>query len=419
MTRQLHLLVIVTTLVASVSNNLAGTVSFQGLGDLDGGGFSSSAYGISRNGLVVVGASNSSLHLQAFRWTLSEGMINLGSFSGGNHFSMAYDVSNDGSVIVGRSSGSNGSESCIWENGIIKAVAYDIDDTEDAFAISANGSVVAGYGYFPDKHSWEAYRWENNVTTRLGSIENTEPPSNVLSEAYDISADGTVLVGQAISPSGYQAFRWTESAGMVGIGELPGGDYYSKAIAVSSDGLVIVGESFSGVDVEAFRWENEEMIGLGMLANIWPMPDYSIARDVSADGTVIVGESGHTAFIWDETNGIRNLKNVLELDLGLDLTGWELMSANAISDDGRIIVGEATNPDGNGEAWIATMSCPLGDFEGDGDVGFGDFGIFALAWYSEPGDLNWNEICDISEPNDIIDEFDLGLFLVNWPVGVE
>ncbi len=65
-------------------------------------------------------------------------------------------------------------------------------------------------------------------------------------------------------------------------------------------------------------------------------------------------------------------------------------------------------------AWIY-----VGDFAGGCDVDFIDFAVLGLAWYSEVGDGNWNEICDISEPNDnIIDELDLGVFAENWLAGL-
>ena len=55
---------------------------------------------------------------------------------------------------------------------------------------------------------------------------------------------------------------------------------------------------------------------------------FSEAWGVSADGGVVVGygysSSGREAFIWDTTNGMRSLKNVLEVDYGLDLSGWRL-----------------------------------------------------------------------------------------------
>ena len=42
--------------------------SFQGLGDLPGGSFYSTAYGVSADGSVVVGLSGSASGPEAFRW---------------------------------------------------------------------------------------------------------------------------------------------------------------------------------------------------------------------------------------------------------------------------------------------------------------------------------------------------------------
>ncbi len=97
------------------------------------------------------------------------------------------------------------------------------------------------------------------------------------------------------------------------------------------------------------------MVGLGDLAG----GDFgSRAYGVSADGSVVVGtgtsaETGASAFIWDTTNGMRHLKTALT-DYGLDLTGWILVEAWDVSDDGSTIVGEGTNPSGVPEAWMVT-----------------------------------------------------------------
>ena len=78
-----------------------------------------------------------------------------------------------------------------------------------------------------------------------------------------------------------------------------------------------------------------------------------------ADGSVIVGigntDLGDEAFIWDATNGIRNLRMVLITDYGLDLTNWTLREARGISADGLTIVGIGTNPNGQEEGWIADL----------------------------------------------------------------
>ena len=54
--------------------------------------------------------------------------------------------------------------------------------------------------------------------------------------------------------------------------------------------------------------------------------------------------SGSEAFIWDNANGMRKLKDVLVNDFGLDLTGWTLTIARGISDDGLTIVGDGIKP---------------------------------------------------------------------------
>ena len=117
-------------------------------------------------------------------------------------------------------------------------------------------------------------------------------------------------MGQGSSTSGYEAFRWTDGGGMVGLGDLAGGSFNSRAYGVSADGSAVVG------------------------------------RGSSASGT--------EAFVWDETNGMRGLMQVL-MDQGIDMTGWSLTEARGVSADGLTIVGYGTNPLGQEEGWIATI----------------------------------------------------------------
>src|SRR5437899_1899406 len=88
--------------------------SFQGLGDLPGGPFFSAARGVSADGKVVVGTSQSSNGYEAFRWTAATEMIGLGDLSGGGFLSEAAGVSADGGVIVGYGSSSSGREAFRW-----------------------------------------------------------------------------------------------------------------------------------------------------------------------------------------------------------------------------------------------------------------------------------------------------------------
>jgi probable HAF family extracellular repeat protein len=86
-----------------------------GLGDLPGGSFASFARGVSADGSVVVGQSNSASGDEAYRWTSGGGMVGLGDLAGGPFISEAWDVSLDGAVIVGRSYTGVGIEAFVWD----------------------------------------------------------------------------------------------------------------------------------------------------------------------------------------------------------------------------------------------------------------------------------------------------------------
>jgi len=178
-----------------------------------------------------------------------------------------------------------------------------------------------------------------------------------------ISGDGSVIVGESNSTEGHQAYRWTQSTGMVGIGILPGGEFLSGATAVSADGKVIVGLSGSARGYEAFRWEQTTgMVGLGFLPNTSFLSE---AIAVTPDGSAIVGASGGdntSAFVWDAAHGMRSLQDLLNADPHLvgDLTGWHLIYADAISANGQAIVGRALNPQGQVEAFLVILDAPLG-----------------------------------------------------------
>jgi probable HAF family extracellular repeat protein len=146
---------------------------------------------------------------------------------------------------------------------------------------------------------------------------------------------------------------------MVGLSALPGGAFFSsEAAALSADGSTIVGESTSGLGSikEAFRWTSGTgMVGLGGLPVTTSSP-FSRAFGVSGDGSIVVGISGDdddgiTAFIWDESHGMRKLKDVVRTELFLD---YPLTAAYAISADGTTIVGQG----GGGQAWLLHIPEP-------------------------------------------------------------
>jgi probable HAF family extracellular repeat protein len=396
----------------------AQAATFGGLGDLPAGDFYSVADAVSADGQVVVGKSSIELCHdpcdpcevfecnEAFRWTDAEGMVGLGHLIGYNS-SHAISVSSNGQVIAGYNLGPD-IEAFRWTepNGMV-GLGYlpGSYPVSSAYGISDDGQVIVGtVGSNSGSHSdvLAAFRWtEAEGMVGLGFL-----PGGGDSESYATSCsfDGQVIVGGSDSENGYEAFRWTEPNGMVGLGGLSNGYFLSEATAVSADGQVIVGGSLSEFiqdpcdpcNLEAFRWtEAEGMIGLGFL-----LGDYdSYAWDVTANGKRIVGQSGEyndsRAFIWDPNNGMRDLKDVLQTDFGLDLTGWELIRAYGISENGSTIVGSGRNPSGNTEAWVATVCWDelAGDFNNDCMRDISDLAVLSNQWLDS---MDFSNLLDLA-----------------------
>ena len=128
--------------------------------------------------------------------------------------------------------------------------------------------------------------WSQSLTW-LGTL-----PGGNRSEAWGVSADGSVVVGSAQNAAGYDhPFRWTAAGGMRDLGTLGGSE--SAAYGVSADGSVVVGKAQNAAGQgRAFRWT----VGGGMedlnttYANLLTPGSYlGLATAISPDGRYIVG----------------------------------------------------------------------------------------------------------------------------------
>lgn len=328
-------------------------LQFIPLGDLPGGATNSAAYGVSADGQVVVGYGNTASGAVAFRWTEGGGMVALPMISGGTG-SIAYAASSDGSVIVGGTFSSTGQQASAWAtNGVAGLGDLAGGSVESmARAVSADGQVIVGYA--SSASGREAFRWTNNVMTGLGDLAG----GAFQSEANAVTPDGARVTGYG-TPGGVNIFVWTALDGMQ--------DYYSAARAydLSDDGSVLVGHinsTFVIPDIitinyrRAARWNNGVATVVGPELSGGGEGYDSVFNGVAADGALVVGSSRiggtHRAISHDFFNGVRDLKSML-IDAGVDaITNWTLTAATAISDDGSVVVGYGVNPDGNQEAWV-------------------------------------------------------------------
>ena len=108
-----------------------------------------------------------------------------------------------------------------------------------------------------------------------------------------------LLVGAFFAPSPVMGqIRYT----IQWLGDLPGGEFSSRANAINEQGQV-VGRASGESGFQAVLWENGSIVDIGSLVD----SDSSVAKDINDIGGVI-GSGGPTAsFLWDQTDGVRDL----------------------------------------------------------------------------------------------------------------
>lgn len=310
------------------------------------------ATGMSSDGSIVVGTSfffdGEMTETRACRWTFVDGTKNLGVPPNTLAASLATSVSDDGAT-VGGGVGFVVSGQLEIRNGAVWS-AVNRDGKASVFAdalvvndVTADGAIQVGTtrlpGPWPIPDQGFYMDDASGGPVKIGAL-----PNGTTSSAEAISGDGSVIVGWAEGVDHLTAIRWTSSGGIEPIPGLP--DIYGQANGVSTNGQHIVGRA--GAD--AFVWTAPNSVVLipsqtGIEAS---------ANDVSADGSVVVGVA-EEAFVWDAVHGLRNLRDVLE-STGIDLSGWTLLNATAVSDDGKKVCGYGLDPDGNLEGFFARLS---------------------------------------------------------------
>ena len=344
-------------LIVAITVSRATAATFEGLGFLDANNKPTYTYGVSADGNVVVGkygswSSRGGGSQEAFSW--EDGTITgLGDLAQNGLRSCAYGASADGDIVVGVGNNWDGDHAVKWQGGITLLGALTGEETAESWAYdaSADGNVIVGASINMDSDI-QAFRWAHGTMTGLAFLDANYPAS----DARGVSSDGNVVVGYS-GKFGGVAVMWKDG-NVINLGYLPGG-VISWANAVSADGNVVVGTADQGDGVPpwtAFRWtEDGNMQGVG----VDPNTHMSEAFDVSGDGSIVVGYrlgmGDYEAFIWDVDNGLRDVKDVLKDDYDLtdDVNDWDLRYATGISDDGTVIVGYGTDPNGDTQAWIA------------------------------------------------------------------
>jgi len=202
-----------------------------------------------------------------------------------------------------------------WGNGSLRKVNNNGMIVGDLVNESIN-ALAAGYAVSPD-----------SGFTFIPGDANWLPGAYFFSAAYDLTPDGSMIVGEINHPDDtFQAFTWTAAQGTVGLpGSAPG--YCSSAYGVSEDGSVVVG------------WQQTP--SLFRCASIWKNGVQTVFDNaegefycVSSDGKTAAGNYNGKLGIWTEAGGMTSPE-------GLAWSNFVAMSDSGVivgtSDDGGII----------------------------------------------------------------------------------
>ena len=197
----------------------------------------------------------------------------------------------------------------------------------DAFDISADGSVVVGFAS-NSSGDLRAFRFSSGTLTNLSSLVGTTETF-----ANGVNSDGSVIVGGQDAGGTLSAFVWTQASGIVIIPTGPGS--ISEAKAVSGDGNLVTGTTFSLAGESAFVWNRTA----NTLATL---PDLVVGggtrgNDISDDGTIVVGRAGTAG----APHAFRAVVGGAITDLGTIGGVIGSSEANGVSGDGQVVVGQS------------------------------------------------------------------------------
>lgn len=215
----------------------------------------SEGFATSTNGSIIVGKTlyypGTSGGFYASRWD-STGAISTMALltpSGAYPYATASGISGNGAIAVGTSNSSGGLKS--FKNILATDTTSNLGDvttggahTSAASAISNDGTTIVGYRIFSPTNQQATYKKGNGATVNIGDL----PGGDVASFAKACSTDGTVIVGEgSVEGNALRGFRWTAAGGMTLLNALPNSildvTIHSTALGVSGNGDVSVGFS--------------------------------------------------------------------------------------------------------------------------------------------------------------------------------
>lgn len=237
-------------------------------------------------------------------------------------------------------------------------------------ALSADGSVAYGFSTYGNGGYQQAFRYTaSGGMVGLGFLtQNGVTDVQSVPTARGVSADGAVMVGTSytaanggvVGPGGL-AFKYTVSGstGTMSALTLATGMTWSYALALTPTAGTIVGWTGSdaaGDNGQLVRWTNGGT-QTELLGTPDPTASVNILGGVTADGQVMAVD---LLTATTSTTYIRNSNGWFNLvtalsTSGVDLSHWASLDVEGLSADGTLIWGDGTLQNGAIEGWIATL----------------------------------------------------------------
>lgn len=350
------------------------------------------------NGGAVVAGTGTTAGTPYRLWKANDPftILTIGGVSPGNGVGGQAKISDDGDKVSGSINGFNGPAAGLPVAVVNQMAVYDVSDaawtglggigwysgteTAGGWAISGNGQVVAGLG------------WSSNMKTAY-AITSTNGAAPVAlpwevpgrsTRANGVNSTGNVVVGWQDNPFGFrQGAVWINGA-IQRIWKAYPTAPVSEAMDVSADGTWVIGIGDTGSNNSPWRWSQS-----GGYEALFPVASgfRGLALGISSDGNVIVGYTRNnsgipivaTPFIWTPSGGMQDLNTYVTAN-GVDLQGATLSYVFDVSPDGRSFVGWTSANTG----YVITIDPPAlvcpGDTDGDGQINVTDMLAVIANW---------------------------------------
>ena len=240
----------------------------------------------------------------------------------------------------------------VWDAVTQSATTYSIPGydcfTPKRGGLAADGRRIAAQCKGSDGY-WKAAFINNGALQILTGLPGETHQDAFWSEANDISADGTKVIGSVFIQGvtlDYHPFQWTAAGGMVDLGIIEN-SRTNKTLRISDDGSTVVGWFQGATGRVPAVWR-----GPGTGARVLAAGIDGEATAVNRNGTCIAGTApAYGIWLWKSGQGAQLLGGV---------AGTADVAAAAISDDCTTVFMNTANPSYG--AWVWTQGVGMRSF---------------------------------------------------------